>query len=391
MLLVRGDLFIKRDNKLYIVGSASNFLYSNNVYYMRDIEVLGWLIDDPNYDTSYLEEFKDNSHIKLILYPFSKKIKYKKSIIKKEVKKCSSASLKLSLTDAMLAFKYVKRYKKPFVIESGTDSFNSLWYHGGSPFYKLAAVPMELLLKNYHRRSKYIVYVSKDYLQRKYPSKAFQIGCPDVALLPTNELVLEKRIEKIKKHRKPFVLGLIGATHAEYRGHDRLIEIMSKLVEKGYDTRVAFLGGGKSDDKRIMKAKSLGVLDRVVFCGRKNHNEVLAWIDDIDCLVMPTLAESLGRSIIEAMSRGCPVIGTLGTAIPEQIGSDCVVYPKDIDGFVRIIELMINNEDYLVSCSKENFYRANKYTSNITNEIRKGFYDTFYNNEMYVENQNKED
>lgn len=381
ILLVRGDCFCKKDGKLYIVGSASNFLYDNNAYYMGKIRVLGWLVDEKTQDVSMLEEYKTNDKIELSLYPLSKNIQYRKRIVKKEILGCTCASLKFTLTDAILAYRYCKRYKKPFVIESSTDLFRSLWYHGGSIKYKIMAIPMHLLIRFCHFRSRYIVYVSKHYLQKKYPSNAIQTGCPDVALNVPDESILDKRISKIKsfnKNDRPFVLGLIGATHAEYRGHDRLIEIVYELTKQGYNVIARFLGGGKADDKRIQKAKELNVLDRIEFCGRKNHNGVLLWIDDIDCLVMPTMAESLGRSVIEAMSRGCPVIGTRETAISEQIGSDCVVSAKRINEYVNVIKLMYDNSNFLEACAEENFYRSKKYASVMTNEIRKAFYDYFY-------------
>ena len=67
------------------------------------------------------------------------------------------------------------------------------------------------------------------------------------------------------------------------------------------------------------------------------------WIDNLDILVMPTLAESLGRAVIEAMSRGCPVIGSIETALPEQIGSDCITYARNADSIAEIANSPANS------------------------------------------------
>ena len=139
-----------------------------------------------------------------------------------------------------------------------------------------------------------------------------------------------------------------------------------------------FLGGGTKNLQLIKLAESLGIKDIIEFGGRLQHNEVLLWIDEIDVLVMPTLAESLGRAVIEAMSRACPVVGSIETALREQVGSDCIVHARDVDQITFTVENIISRKDYTKACAYENFYRAIKYASDYTYSLRKNFYDEFY-------------
>lgn len=380
MLIIRETHFLEKDGKLYYVGSSNNELYRNNIYQMGKIAVLAWKADLSKYDISKLKEVNVPKEMSIHLHPGNLSFRERVRIIKNEVKECDCVYVKMTLVEAYIGCHYALKYNKPFVIESGTHAWTSLNYHGGSIKYKLAAIPMELLAKYYHWRAKYIIYVSKNYLQDRYPSKAVQIGCPDVVLDNVGEEVLRKRLDKIKSKSKKdrFVLGLIGKTNAEYRGHDTLIEVAANLIHKGYDIEVRFLGGGTSDDKRKKKAELLGVADRVFFDGYLYHQQVLEWLDDLDILVMPTLAETLGRSIIEAMSRGCLVVGSKETAIGEQIGSDCIAPARDVEKISYIIEKMINNSDYGMLCSYENYYRAKKYASEFSNEEKRNFYKRFY-------------
>lgn len=382
MLVVRNETFLRYEDRLYILGSSSNQLYDNNCYYMGSITLLGWVKEAALADVALPEQYHENADIKLSLYPAALSLRQKAKIIKEEVRRAEAVSIKLTITDAIIAGLYALRFKKPFVVESAGSAFDSLWSHGGSILYKIAAIPVELLIRWLHRKAKYIIYVSRHFLQKKYPSRARQIGCPDVVLSLPETDVLERRLDRIQHHDGPYILGLVGATQAEYRGHDTLIKAAKCLLDRGYDVRVAFLGGGTRDKQRMDCAQKYGVSDRIEFCGKLPHDRVGDWIDSIDVLVMPTLQETLGRAIIEAMSRGCPVVGSSETAIREQLGDDCIVSARDVSGIADVIENMISNIDYASACAKENFFRSFKYVSSYTNNIRKKFYSDFYRREL---------
>lgn len=58
---------------------------------------------------------------------------------------------------------------------------------------------------------------------------------------------------------------------------------------------------------------------RVIFTGLVAHSEVSKYYADADIYVSPSLYESFGMSIIEAMAAGLPVVATLGGAVPDSI------------------------------------------------------------------------
>lgn len=378
ILIVRNERFTRVGDSLYITGSSSNELYANNHYQIGDIEYLSWVKRlDSDFDIDKLGvKYEPIDGVSILEYGQDQSWKGKIKIIRDAVKSSDAVVAKLTIKDAFFAVHYARKYHKPYVIESGGGAYLPLWYHGGWK-YKIVAIPLELLTRYYHKVSKYVAYVSLHYLQNMYPSKAKQIGCSDAVILDTPERVLLKRKERIENHSGDWVLGLIGATHAEYRGHDKLIEAAAMLKAKGHDVQVRFAGGGKKDQARADKARNVGIEDKVFFDGYLNKQGIYEWIDNIDVLVMPTKQETLGRAVIEAMSRGCPVIGSSETAISEQIGSDCLVMSSDVSGLADRIERVITSKKYNLACAHENFYRAKKYESSVTNEIRKRFYDEF--------------
>lgn len=375
MLIVRNEIIFKYNNSYYT--SRGNEIYENNIFQMGPLEIMAWVKEIEKDEAEKKVPLLNDSRLKVIESPsnlsFFKKVKRIKEIVKNSKTLC----IKFCFVDSFIACYYARKFKKPYVIESGSDAFNSSWYHGGSIKYKLMAIPYELITKYYHATAKNIIYVSRLFLQKKYPSKANQIGCPDVVLYDENKELLEKRIAKIE-HNNEIYLGLIGSTTVEYRGHDTLIKVAAHLSRKGYNVKCRFLGSDQGKSKRTQVAKQEGIEDKVIFDGYKDRQGVNEWIDQIDILVMPTLQETLGRAVIEAMSRACPVIGSSETALPEQIGSDCIAPARDVVKISKIIEQMICDKEYMKLCAIENFYRAKKYCSSITNKIKKRYYDDFY-------------
>lgn len=377
MLVVRDIHYIKINGNLYVKNTASNDLLRLQIEQMGKVSVMAWITEDPNEKAKNLYPLLQSPNLEVIEIPADLPFRKKVLQIKKIVKQAESLSIKFCFIDSFIACHYARKYKKPYIIESGSDAFTSSWFHGGSLKYKIFAIPYEFLTKYYHAKAKNIIYVSKTFLQRKYPSKAYQIGCSDAVITDVGLDVLNRRISKIQKSRN-YKLGLIGNTSVEYRGHDTLIDVMRLLREKGYNVQVCFAGSDTGKAKRMEFATSLGVEKYVHFDGYLSKEEIYTWIDGIDILVMPTLQETLGRAVIEAMSRGCPVIGSIETALPEQLGSDCIAPARDVDGIARIIENMIIDVEYMKLCSIENYWRAKKYSNSITGRIRKIFYDDFY-------------
>ena len=377
MLLVRGDQFLDVNGKIFNVGSSSNNLYNNNANTMGPIENLCWRKVGTDADAMTREEYVPHPNMRLHLHDRPKSFLKMCKIIKEEVKKSTIVVAKMSLLEAIVASHYAVKYKKTLVLESASHAFAALWHHGGSPKYKLAAIPLDFIVKHYHRKAQYIMYVSQQFMQEKYPSKAVKTGCADVVLPEADESLLERRIQKIetKADGEEIVLGLVGATQAEYRGHDRLIAACGILRNKGYNITIKFLGGGTADEKRRKCARKWNVEDNVVFCGRLNHEDTMRWFDEVDVLVMPTIVESLGRAVLEAMSRGCPVIGTKETALREIVPEDCLVNCNDVQRIAEIVEKMIADKQYMISVARTNFEFAKRFTSDKINAKRKEFYD----------------
>ena len=93
----------------------------------------------------------------------------------------------------------------------------------------------------------------------------------------------------------------------------------------------------------IFKLKKLAnkyrILDDVIFIGGIPHNNVLDLLDETDIYIQPSLTVGLGRSVVEALSRGCFCLGSSVGGISELIEPEFRFKAKD---YKRLADLILN-------------------------------------------------
>lgn len=126
------------------------------------------------------------------------------------------------------------------------------------------------------------------------------------------------------------------------------------------------LNGRFSDYKEKLLAivKDEGLEADVHFIGRVQ--DVRPVYDISDVVVLPSLSEGFGRTIIEAMAYGTPVIGSKVGGIPEIIedGIDgLLVPPKDAGAIANAIIRLMQNKEFYSSISKSARIKAQYYNA----------------------------
>ncbi|MGI6537806.1 MAG: glycosyltransferase family 4 protein [Caldicoprobacterales bacterium] len=125
----------------------------------------------------------------------------------------------------------------------------------------------------------------------------------------------------------------------------------------------------------------LGIKDKVKFCGVLPGGEpVLKWLDQMDIYIQPSFQEGLPRAVIEAMSRGCPVIASSAGGIPELIDGSCIHRPGDYNALAEKIERVICDKELSMSLTKENLETAKQYTKVLLDQKRNEFWSCFVMN-----------
>lgn len=212
--------------------------------------------------------------------------------------------------------------------------------------------------------SDYVHYVTKKFLQSRYPTRGMALGCSDVNILECRQEDLDLRLRRafIKKSE----IWLVTTAHVDirYKGHEYVIRAIAKLKQQG-DSRYRYglIGKGKGDYLRNL-AKSLGVEDQVFFWGRKSSTEVMELLRKSDVYVQPSLQEGLPRAVVEAMSVALPCVGFNTGGIPELLEPNFVVERKNVDGIIRCLRELDNPQVYSQAAIK-NFQVAHEYEHDI--------------------------
>lgn len=97
------------------------------------------------------------------------------------------------------------------------------------------------------------------------------------------------------------------------KGHEHALRLIAELAATGHRAKLILLGARQSGrdhytDSLVALAKSLGIIDRVVFTEpRRDVRDVFAASAAI--LQVSTKPEAFGRTVVEALNLGVPVIG----------------------------------------------------------------------------------
>jgi glycosyltransferase involved in cell wall biosynthesis len=117
------------------------------------------------------------------------------------------------------------------------------------------------------------------------------------------------------------------AALAEKKGHANLLEAMTRLD----GARLDIVGDGELREQLEDRARTLGLGERVRFLGERPKHEVARRLREADLFVLPSLNETFGCVLIEAMASGLPSVASRTGGVPEVLDSEAglLVTPED--------------------------------------------------------------
>lgn len=277
------------------------------------------------------------------------------------------------------ALKTAHRHGIPFLSFLVADTWYSLRYHQRL-LVRLNAPYRWLTTRRAIRQSDYVHYVTREFLQRRYPTRGKALGCSDTNLRRMDDAILGKRKELAQTigERKEIRLVTTGYVDVRYKGQEYVIRAMAELKRRGFTQyRYQLIGAGKGTYLRSL-CRELGMENEVEFLGKKTRDEVMETLANADIYLQPSLTEALPRSVVEAMSMALPCIGFNAGGIPELLDSEFVVRQRDVEGIIACL-LRLQDGDIYAQTAERNFHAAEdfereKLVARITNffrEIRK--------------------
>ena len=186
--------------------------------------------------------------------------------------------------------------------------------------------------------------------KRLFQRRGFRGGMAVIPQYGVDEKAFNKKNPSSSKLQADFpggVVGYIGRLEAS-KGIDNLLRSMALL-----DGRVGcfILGQGPDKSRLAALAKELGMASRTVFQDGVPHDQVAAYINSLDILVLPSRTtpmwkEQFGRILVEAMACEIPVIGSDSGEIPTTIGDGGAVFAEgDHHDLRRKIEAFLTDKN----------------------------------------------
>lgn len=221
-----------------------------------------------------------------------------------------------------------------------------------------------------------LVYVTSKDLQEKYPPplSSEQFAISDVRICD-NSIVKRPKRHDLKQEYKILCVGSLAQM---YKGADIILETLSYIKNEvpDFDIKLVWLGDGVYKSEMQLLAKSLGLNDLVNFVGNVNTKTVLNEMDSSDLLVHPSRTEGLPRVIIEAMSRGMPVVATNVGGIPELLEENVMVNKNDTKELAaKIIKVLSSPSLYNQQADRNLKFSKNFKQSNL-NDKRQLFFNS---------------
>ena len=153
-----------------------------------------------------------------------------------------------------------------------------------------------------------------------------------------------------------FVIGYVGRL-LQMKGVNTLLEAMARLVSHDATRAYKLLIVGQGEDKQDFQktAETLGISGHIVWIDAVPPEEVAAYINCMDVLVLPSRTTSgwvefFGRVLIEGMACEVPVIGSDSGEIPHVIDDAGLIFPEgDINALMEQIHRIAHDV-----CLREN-------------------------------------
>jgi glycosyltransferase involved in cell wall biosynthesis len=101
-------------------------------------------------------------------------------------------------------------------------------------------------------------------------------------------------------------------------------------------------------------------------------------LDQADIFVMPSRTEGLPRTMIEAMARGLPCIGSAVGGIPELLRPEDMVPAGDASSLAGAIIKIAKNPKLRAKMSKINLKKSADYSDKVLHKQRTAFYEYLY-------------
>ena len=213
-------------------------------------------------------------------------------------------------------------------------------------------------------------YVTKEFLQRRYPSEGFSVGVSDV-VLPEACFVSQPRAFTPSASRIVISVAVMNG----YKGHDVMVDAVRMCKEMNCHFKLVMVGDGPLRCELQHRAEKQEVLDRIQFTGQLPAGSAIrSELDCADLFILPSLQEGMPRALLEAMARALPCVASRVGGVPEALDSEFLVSPGDAQALAMKLKSVLSDSAKLSEMSARNLKEALDYEDSRLSSKRQEFY-----------------
>jgi len=138
------------------------------------------------------------------------------------------------------------------------------------------------------------------------------------------------------------------------KGYQYQLEAIKQLMQSPVWPQLYFVWAGAGifepqlETQLRQVVEQLEITEKVMFLGQRS--DVSDWLNAADIFVFPSQLEGMPMCVMEAMAKGLPVIASLVSGIPEELGETGKLLPDPkIDSEVTVKELVTAIQDWVLS------------------------------------------
>lgn len=270
--------------------------------------------------------------------------------------------IRLPSTLGYWAFDICQKLSKKYILEIVGDPYEAYWNYG-SFLGKLIAPIEALKLRSICKKAIGVIYVTQNYLQKKYPTDGLQESISNVRLQETSDA--HSAISFYENPVGIFRIGLIGSFHVRYKGHTEALKAIQFLKNhyKITNFKLLFVGTGNPEWIKTL-AMELDVLEYIEFVGalESGIKGVFPFLDSLTLYIHPSMTEGLPRVVIEAMSRGKICLASSVGGTPELLNNCFLHKPGDWKTLShQIFKVCTQSSKFSMETSKLNLEVSSNY------------------------------
>ena len=167
---------------------------------------------------------------------------------------------------------------------------------------------------------------------------------------------------------RPFII--YPAITYPHKNHTTLVAAFARIVKQNDDVRLVFTGGAGSSDSVVQSTiEAYGLDSKVIRTGRVAESDLDLLYRTATLMAFPSLYEGFGLPLLEAMSRGCPIVASDAGSLPEVAGDAAeLVDPIDVAGWASALGALIDDPVRRTVLIRRGFERATQFTWTVSAE-----------------------